>query len=89
MAEENVKAPVTDSRLPGFNPEVEASHADAEKAAAEKAAAAAAGLPSVPAPPTYTHRCGACGGQFEALAQPCQACGASNTMQDLKPQADK
>lgn len=87
MADESAKPPVTDSRFPGFNPEVEESHAAAEKAAAEKAAAAAAGVESAPPPPTYTHRCGGCGGQFETLAQPCPHCGASGTMEELKPQA--
>ena len=87
MADESAKPPVTDSRLPGFNPEVEASKAEAEKAAAEKAAAAAAATPSAPPPPTYTHRCGACGGQFEAAADPCPHCGASCTIEALKPQA--
>ena len=87
MADESAKPPVTDSRVPGFNPEVEASHAEAEKAIAAQAAAIAAGLPSVPPPPTYTHRCGACGGQFEAAAEPCPACGASGMIEALKPQA--
>ena len=88
MTDKSAKAPVTDSRDPGFNPEVEASHAEAEKAAAEKAAAEAAGLPSVPPPPTYTHRCGACGGQFEAAAEPCPACGASGMVEALIPKAE-
>lgn len=40
MADASEKPPVVDSREPGFNPEVEASHA-----------AAAAGEPEPPAPP--------------------------------------
>jgi hypothetical protein len=34
MADKSKKEPVTDSRFPGFNPEVEASKAEAEAAAA-------------------------------------------------------
>lgn len=84
MADETSTTPVTDSRFPGFNPEVEASKAAAEKAAAEAAAAAAAGGEVPPLPPNYTHRCGACGGQFEQLAQPCPHCGVSGSMEELK-----
>lgn len=78
----------TDSRQAGFNPEVEESHA-AELARLEaEAAARAAAASSSPPPPSYTHRCGGCGGQFEQLAQPCPHCGASGTMQALKPPAE-
>jgi len=83
MAEESAKAPVTDSRFLGFNLEVEESKAAAEKAAAEKAAAAAAADPAAPPPPAYTHRCNACGGLFEKVAELCAHCGASGTMEAL------
>jgi rubrerythrin len=84
MADEKTKAPVTDSREPGFNPEVEESKAAAEKAAADAAAAAQGADPAAAPPPKYTHRCGACGGMFESLAQPCPSCGASDTMTEVK-----
>lgn len=51
MADETKPAPVTDSRMPGFNKEVEESQAAAEKAAAEKAAAATPVAPAPAAPP--------------------------------------
>jgi hypothetical protein len=84
MANKSSKAPVTDSRFPGFNLEVEESKAAAEKTAAETAAAAQGADPAAPPPPNYTHRCSACGGMFERLAQPCPSCGASDTMTAVK-----
>ncbi len=80
--------PVTDSRDPGFNPEVEESKAAAARAD-EKRAAAARGEPSeTEAPPAYTHRCTACGGQFTADALPCPHCGAGYELQKLATTKD-
>lgn len=70
MADE--KEPVTDSRLPGFNPEVEESHA-----AAEAATAAQPKPDAGPPPPVHTHRCAACGGLFEHALEVCEHCGAT------------
>lgn len=75
--------PVTDSRFPGFNPEVEESKAaEAEKAKA--AAAAARGEPGDGAPvPKFTHRCAMCGGLFEQHARSCPSCGANYELEAL------
>lgn len=75
--------PVTDSREPGFNPEVEESKAAAEEKA-KAAAAAARGEPAaeVPAPP-FTHRCSMCGGQFEQHATSCPSCGANYELEAI------
>lgn len=51
MTDESDKPAVTDSRFPGFNPEVEESKAAAEKAAAEKAAGETAAPAAKPAAP--------------------------------------
>lgn len=87
MADENVKPPVTDSRFSGFNPEVEQSHAAELKRLEAEAASKAADEPSPPTPPTYTHRCTACGGLFEKLTAPCPACGAADTLESYTGQA--
>ena len=86
MAEET-KQPVTDSRFPGFNPEVEQSHADEQARLEAEAASKAATEPSSPPPPTYACRCAACGGLFDKLSDPCAHCGASGTVERLKHQA--
>lgn len=75
--------PVTDSRMPGFNPEVEASHAEAETAQAKAAAEAAATTPPSPPPPTYTYRCAQCGGLYEHTFETCDSCGASDSVETL------
>ncbi len=80
MAEESAKVPVTDSRVAGFDPEVEASHAEAAAAEAAAAAAAKAADPTSPPPPTHTHRCGMCGAMYESLLHLCAACGASDSV---------
>lgn len=87
MTDETQKPPVTDSRFPGFNPEVEQSHADELKRLEAEAASKAADEPSPPSPPTYTHRCTMCGGLFEKPADPCPACGASGSMEPHKSAA--
>lgn len=80
--------PVTDSREPGFNPEVDESKA-AEAAAAKKRAAAARGAPAEPeAPPLFTHRCTMCGARFMAAAKSCANCGAGYELTTL-PSAEK
>lgn len=80
--------PVTDSRFPGFNPEVEESKA-AESAAAAKRAAAARGEPAEPeAPPLYTHRCTLCGALLTANFKPCPHCGAGYEP-EARPGAEK
>ena len=88
MADDTSKAPVVDSRQPGFNPEVEASYAEAE-AALKKAAAVwgAAGLES-PAPPAYSHRCEACGALYEILMDACAACGSAEHIVELPKPAE-
>jgi rubrerythrin len=87
MADEKDKPPVTDSRFPGFNPEVEQSHEAELKRLELEAVNKAADEPSAPPPPTYTHRCTACGGLFEKLIEPCPACGASASMEPHKTAA--
>ena len=87
MADETQKPPVTDSRFPGWNPEVEQSHADELKRLEAEAASKAADEPDSPAPPTYTHRCTMCGGLFETLVAPCPHCGASDSMESREPGA--
>jgi rubrerythrin len=75
--------PVTDSRQPGFNPEVEESKA-AEAEAAKNAAAEARGeRQGRDAGPKYTHRCTACGGLHLSDAVPCPHCGAGYELQKL------
>jgi len=73
--------PVTDSRLPGFNPEVEESKASsAQKAIADAAAAHPA--------PWLTHRCIMCGARFTERATPCPNCGAGYELETLgKPES--
>jgi len=51
MADETSSKPVTDSRFPGFNPEVEASHAATAAAAAAAEAATQAASAAAAAPP--------------------------------------
>ena len=81
MTDEPEQPPVTDSRFPGFNPEVEQSRAAEVKRLEAEAASAAAAAESSPPPPTYTNRCTMCGGLFEGLVDPCAACGASASME--------
>lgn len=83
MADETDKPVATDSRVPGFNPEVEASHAEAEAAQLKAAAEALAGSPAAPPPPAYTHRCAMCGGLYEQTFDTCQSCGASGSVEIL------
>lgn len=80
--------PVTDSREPGFNPEVEESKA-AEAAAAKKRAAEARGEPAEPeTPPLHTHRCSMCGALLLSNVKPCPHCGAGYEPEAL-PGAEK
>lgn len=79
--------PVTDSRMPGFNPEVEASHAEAEAAQAKATSEAAAATPPSPPPPIYTYRCAMCGGLYEQTFDTCQACSASGSVEMLAKSA--
>jgi len=81
--------PVTDSRFPGFNPEVEESKAaEAEKAEAD--AAKARGLAAAPPPaPQHTHRCSMCGARFTERATPCPNCGAGYEPEALLPPEQK
>ena len=73
--------PVTDSRLPGFNLEVEESKAAAEKAAQEAADAAAE--------PPRAFRCVMCGGMFVKEEKPCPHCGTSYGMTEAAPDKAK
>jgi rubrerythrin len=77
MADEETKPAVTDSRFPGFDPEVEASHAEAAAAAQQAATQAAADLAAASAPPVPTHRCGGCGALHLHAMDVCPSCGAS------------
>ena len=83
MADDTSKAPVVDSRQPGFDPEVEASHAEAEAAAKKAAAVGDAEGPVPPAPPTYSHRCEACGALYEISMDACAACGSAQHIVEL------
>ena len=74
---------VTDSRFPGFNPEVEESKAATAKAEQAAAAAARGETPASEEPPKPTHRCTMCGGLFVADATPCPHCGAGYELQKL------
>ena len=84
MVDEESKPPITDSRMPGFNPEVDASHAEANAAQQKAAAEAAAEAARLSAPPEPTHRCGACGALFEQAENPCPRCGAPDTVFSMK-----
>jgi rubrerythrin len=75
--------PVTDSRFPGFNPEVEASKAAAAEAEKKAAAAADPARAAVEALPPPTHRCTVCGGLFGAATTPCPHCGAEYELQKV------
>lgn len=88
MADEESKPPVTDSRFPGFNPEVEASHAETNAAQAKAAAEAAAATPQPPPPPIYTHRCRMCGALYEYELKDCISCGATASVDTLPSKAE-
>lgn len=83
MTDQPTKPVPTDSRQPGFNPEVEESKAAAEKAAAEKAATDTADAMLTPPTPVHSHRCEMCGALYEKLLQVCAACGASGSVTSL------
>lgn len=87
MADETKGEPVTDSRFPGFNPEVEQSKAEFEAKLAEVRAASAAAEPTAPPAPTYTHRCGACGRIYEAFVDVCASCGSAAHIYTLEAKA--
>lgn len=78
--------PVTDSRVLGFNPEVDASHAETQAAQQKAAAEAAGAAPQPPPPPVYTHRCDMCGALYDYELKDCVACGASGSVQALPHQ---
>ena len=81
--------PVTDSRFPGFNPEVEESKAAAEEKA-KAAAADARGVPDAEVPaPQFTHRCSMCGARFTARATSCPNCGAGYELEALQATENK
>lgn len=80
MADESTPKP-TDSRQSGFNPEVEASHAEA--AAAATTAAQGSDASSPPAP-VYVARCTGCGAQYENTPDTCPACGMDHTIEATK-----
>lgn len=78
--------PPVDSRQPGFNPEVEQSHAEASTAAAAAAKGGAASGDQAPAAPAYSHRCTMCGALYEKLVELCAACGSSEHIEALPSQ---
>jgi uncharacterized OB-fold protein len=78
MVDEETRPAVTDSRMPGFDPEVEASHAETAAAAQQAATQAAAEIAARSAPPVPTHRCGGCGALHMQAMKVCTSCGASD-----------
>jgi len=77
MVDETVKPVVTDSRFKGFNPEVEASHAETGQPLNLAETAAPVEVTEAPPPPRPTHHCDNCGALYQEAMDVCASCGMS------------
>jgi len=76
--------PVTDSRFPGFNLEVEQSHAATGQPLELRPSTPPPQAEPPPPPPHPTHHCDNCGATYLQAMDVCASCGMAGGVVELK-----